>query len=481
MWLYWQILSNLVISLAENEDYSYGLLLPLVSGYVVYLKWPQLRRWRWGPSWAGLLIIAFGLCLDVLGELAAELYTTRLSFTVVLAGILFLVGSWSLVRTLSFPLVLLVLMLPLPELITYKLTLPLQLISSSLAVWILQILGVPVVRQGNIIDLGVRQLQVVAACSGLRPILSLLASGLVYCYFFQRRPWKVAVLLAALIPAVILFNALRLAGLALLPGLEVGFWHACSSWVVFLLCLAILALINRVLNRLWPQPVWAHKDLPVKAEGPAGPQNRELGRYLLAAWVLVFTAIPLLHHMGMAASVPLRQSFDHFPMALGPWQGQPTQIEPAMVEATKSDAQLSADYKHAGHDLVNLWITYYETQKKAGGFVHSPKGCFTANGWKIMESREIQIGPGLPVNCMLVDQMGTQMLVFYWFMQRGRWLASEYANKLSMGYDGLMHRRTDGALIRLITPAGAGIESARQRLSAFADFLIPVLPQFIPD
>ena len=86
-------------------------------------------------------------------------------------------------------------MIPLPELVTNKLTLPLQLISSQLATGFLQLIGIPVFRQGNIIDMGVRQMQIVDACSGLRYILALLALGVIFCYFYQRKPWKIIILL----------------------------------------------------------------------------------------------------------------------------------------------------------------------------------------------------------------------------------------------------------------------------------------------
>ena len=481
LWLYWPVLSRLILNIAESEDYSYGLLLPLVSAYVVYLKWPLLRRQAWQQSWLGLLIIASGLSLLIVGELAAELYTTRFSFVVVLTGLCWLLGSWELVRLLSFPLILLLLMLPLPELVTNKLTLPLQLISSAVAAWILQALGVPVLRQGNIIDLGVLQLQVVAACSGLRYILPLLALGMIYCYFFQRRAWKSMVLLLAVIPAAIMVNALRVVAMALVPALLHGFWHVFSGWLIFLLCYAFLGLINRTLNGLWRDITPAPSKNAVQEGPPLNPRRKGLSYYLLGALVLVLLAIPIMHHVGVAPSVPLRQSFDNFPLRLGPWEGKHSFVDPAEVELTRSQAHLNADYQNPDCGTVNLWIAYYESQKKAGGFVHSPKGCLTASGWKIEESRVIEIAPGRPVNLLLVERMGTHMVVFYWFLQRGRWLASEYLNKFYMGYDGLWRRRTDGALVRLITPVGPDLESAKKQLIAFSHLLVPVLPQFIPD
>ena len=194
-WFYWLTLTKLINYLINNDDYSYGLLIPIVSCYIIFQKWPQLRQTTWQPSWWGLLIIMGGLLLNITGELAADIYVPRVSFIITLAGILILLGGWRLIRLLIFPLLLLILMIPLPELVTNKLTMPLQLISSQLATGFLQLSGIPVFRQGNIIDLGVRQLQIVDACSGLRYILALLALGVIFCYFYQRKPWKILILL----------------------------------------------------------------------------------------------------------------------------------------------------------------------------------------------------------------------------------------------------------------------------------------------
>ena len=162
-------------------------------------------------------------------------------------------GGWRLVRLLLFPLFLLVVMVPLPEFATKQLTLPLQLISSRLATTMLQMVGIPAFCQGNVIDLGVRQMQVVEACSGLRYILALFALGVIFCYFFQRRLWKILLLLMVLIPSAIVANALRVMGMGIFPALQQpGFWHAFSGWLIFVFCLGILSLINWILNKIQP-------------------------------------------------------------------------------------------------------------------------------------------------------------------------------------------------------------------------------------
>lgn len=479
LWFYWPVLAKLFRDLAENEDYSFGLLLPLVSGYIVYLKLPQIRSYLWRPSGLGLLGIVVGFALYTVGELGADLYVPRVSFVIVITGLLFLMGGWGLVRLLLFPLFLLILMFPLPGLLTKQLTMPLQLISSRLATAMLQMVGIPAFCQGNVIDLGVRQMQMVEACSGLRYILALFALGVIFCYFFQRRVWKILLLLVVLIPSAIVANALRVMGMGIIPALQQpGFWHAFSGWLIFVFCLGILSSINWILNKLQPL-----SPIPPDAFAPPKPAPRRalaIASYLVIALVLVGLGGPIAIRVGQAPAVELRQSFDSFPMELGPWQGQLVSIDPEMVKATQSDAHLNAKFSHPGQPPVSLWIAYYETQKKAGGFVHSPKLCLTGGGWTQLNTGLERIAKDMPVNYMILQQMGDGMVVYYWYLQRGRWVTSEYLNKFYLVLDGLRRRRTDGALIRLITPAEPNVEAARKRLDAFALQLAPVLANFIP-
>ena len=109
LWFYWPILVSLTKALLASEDYSFGLLLPFVSVYIVYLQWPQIRRGPWQPSWMGLAIIALGLFLLLIGELALDLFVPRLSFVVVSAGLLYLFGGRKILTYFLFPLTLIAL------------------------------------------------------------------------------------------------------------------------------------------------------------------------------------------------------------------------------------------------------------------------------------------------------------------------------------------------------------------------------------
>ncbi len=483
IWFFWPVLTGLVDHLLINDDYSYGLLIPVVRGDVVYRKWPQIMGQAWSPSWWWLLFIVGGLTINIIGELAADLYVPRIGFLITLGGIIVLLGGWSIFRLVIFPFLLLFMMIPLPQLITNKLTLPLQLISSQLATFFLQIVGIPVFRQGNIIDMGVRQMQIVDACSGLRYILALLALGVIFCYFYQRKPWKIIVLLLVLIPATIFANAVRVAAMGLYPALLDGFLHAFSGWLIFVFCFGILAIVNYVLNRLDPpgeeKTSGLSDALPPEPEqsGKSAPPWVQAG----IALVIMLIFLPITIRAATAPNYPLKNGFENFPMSIDSWQGRHVYIDPEMVAATQSHAHLNAEYVSQNHGWVALWIAYYETQKKAGGFVHSPKGCFVGSGWEIEQAKIIDIAEGKPVNWMIVNRMGEKLLVYYWFLQRGRWLADETQNKFYMAYDGFFYRRTDGAMIRLITPVGDNIESAQKRLTMFAQDIGGILNNYIPD
>ena len=132
VWFYWPVLKFTSGWLIGNEDYSYGLLIPFVSGFIIYLKWSQLQQPNWHPSWLGLGVMALGFCLYIFGELITDIYIASISFLVVLIGIVFLFGGWKLTRFLAFPLLILFLVVPLPDFVTRQLTLPLQLLSTSL-------------------------------------------------------------------------------------------------------------------------------------------------------------------------------------------------------------------------------------------------------------------------------------------------------------------------------------------------------------
>jgi exosortase D (VPLPA-CTERM-specific) len=483
LWFYWSLFYILWNQIYGNEDFSYGLLLPLVSLYIVYLKWPTIRQCSWQASWKGLVVMAVGFGLYTFGDLVAFLYLPTISFIVVLAGLIYLFFGWGMLRLLIFPLFLLLLVVPLPSILVQQITFNMQLISSRLAAGFLHVIGIPLVRRGNVIDLGIRQLQVVEACSGLRYILSLFALASIFCYFFQRRFWKAAILIFSIFPSAIVANALRVAAMGLIPAIQQeGFWHDFTGWLIFLVAFGVLALVNRLLNYLSPEPgPVGGSDTLITPQNPAPASGKPASLPLLIAGFALVLAFTLWGSKFHTSPVPMLQSFDHFPMNLGGWQGERSFLNPEMAKRVGADDYLEADYKSAQGEPVSMWIAYFESQsKKIQGRIHSPLICLSGSGWKFITDKIVEVAPGFPVNYLLMEQSGQRYLVYYWYLQGGRWVANDFSARFLMGYNVILRLRNDAALVRLITPAGDKIESAQGRLNAFTRLLIPLLPQFFP-
>jgi exosortase len=245
VYLYLPLLRGLVHQWRTDPNYSHGFLVPVVSAYLVWERRDALARAVRRPSAWGYLVLVTGLAMLVAGELAAFGYPGRLSLPVVLAGLVLLLGGPALLRVLAFPLAYLLFMLPLPVPLFTAIAFPLQLLAASVASAVLDLAGVPVFREGNIIHLAYTRLEVVEACSGIRSLISLGALAVVFAYFTQRGWWRQAVVVLSAIPIALATNALRIAVTGVLAhriGLAaaMGFYHTFSGWLIFVLALGVL-------------------------------------------------------------------------------------------------------------------------------------------------------------------------------------------------------------------------------------------------
>lgn len=254
-WLYRPVLVALVRQWWNEPDYSHGFLIPVIAAYLVWERWPRLRSQPVAPAAAGLGVLIAGVAIFVLATMAAELFVMRASLLIVLAGlILYLLGR-AYLRVLVFPLAFLVLMVPPPAIVFNAITFPLQLVAASAATTSLQLLDVPVFREGNIITLANTKLEVVEACSGVRSLLALVALATTFAYFTQAGVWRRTVLIVSAVPIAIVANATRVAGTGLLAhgfGEETaqGFFHSFSGVLVFGAAFVLLCLEGFVLNRV---------------------------------------------------------------------------------------------------------------------------------------------------------------------------------------------------------------------------------------
>lgn len=250
--LYAPVLARMVYEWATIEEMGHGFFVFPVAGYIAWRRRHGLLRGL-RPDARGLALVVWGFLQLVAGTAGADFFVARTAFLISLAGMLWTLGGLELLRRLAFPLFLLVFSIRIPLFIYSQITLPLQLLASRIAELSLTLLGIPVLREGNILELASQRLSVVEACSGIRSLVSLIFLALVYGYFFDDRRWVRAALAVMAAPAAILANSGRVTLTGILseynPELTRGWFHEIEGWLVFLAALAGLLLIHRILIR----------------------------------------------------------------------------------------------------------------------------------------------------------------------------------------------------------------------------------------
>ncbi|HEV2881268.1 MAG TPA: exosortase [Pyrinomonadaceae bacterium] len=278
MFVYATVLVKLGGQWWVDENYSHGLLIPFIIGYILWSERARLEGATKRPSllWGGALVVGALLMLWA-GTAGAELFMQRTSLVVMLAGVTIYLWGWHILRLALVPLLLLALAIPIPAIIFNQIAFPLQLFASRCAVWAMRAFDIPVLRQGNIIELMplnssvTKKLEVVEACSGIRSLMTLLTLAVVFAYFTHPRgkgqqggglgaslkrygTWRSAILVLSAVPIAIITNAGRVSGTGVLAryyGTEVadGFFHEFSGWVVYIAAFLLLFALGWVLDK----------------------------------------------------------------------------------------------------------------------------------------------------------------------------------------------------------------------------------------
>lgn len=266
-----------------DENYSHGLLVPFIIGYIL---WSQRDKFAAEPARPSVLLgglaVAFSLFALWTGVAGAELYTQRMSLVLLIAGTVVYFGGLRFLKLILVPLGLLILAIPIPAIIFNKIAFPLQLFASRCAVWSMSMLGIPVLRQGNIIELkplnsfDTKKLEVVEACSGIRSLMTLMTLAVVFAYFTYPRSndsggprgkfgwlrsygfWRSVIIVLSAVPIAILTNASRVSGTGILShyygtGVADGFFHSFSGWAIYVVAFLLLFLVGWIVDRFRPR------------------------------------------------------------------------------------------------------------------------------------------------------------------------------------------------------------------------------------
>jgi exosortase D (VPLPA-CTERM-specific) len=498
LWPFRDGISDMWHEWVSTEEYSYCLLILPIVGFLVWQRRDHLERLDFSGSWPGVALVLLGGVLLLAGELGTVYTVIECACLVTLYGLtLSLVGRQAF-RVMLAPLLILILMIPLPAFFIFNLSLQLQLLSSKLGVLFMRLFGVSVLLEGNVIDLGGYKLEVAEACSGLRYLFPLMTLGLLIGYFYKGALWKRLTVFLSSIPMTVLMNSLRVGIIGVTvdrwgSAMAEGFLHEFQGWTIFMASAALLLLELVVLHRIgrergsWRQLFGVQLPAPTLRKVPR--QDRRLPRSFLVASALIlgFIGVDSLVPRPSEAA-PAREPFIEFPMRLGDWQGHRDSMEQVYSDQLKLDDYLLANFVDGAPAPVNLYISWYNSQRK-GEAVHSPRACLPGGGWDVLSFEPHVLngvlagGQPLRVNRALI-QLGTDReVVYYWFEQRGRIVDNEFAVKWYLLWDAMFRHRTDGAMVRLITPVEqAGAEAAADaRLTDIASRIAPILPRYVPD
>jgi exosortase D (VPLPA-CTERM-specific) len=493
-WLLGPTLYHLVLQwAAPDSDFSHGFFVPLFSAFVIWQERGRLSEITPKPSWSGLVLLAFALGVLVVGVLGAELFLARISVLLLIAGMVVLFRGWGFFRAIFFPWAFLLFMIPIPKIVFTQITFPLQLLASRLAADVLPLLGVPVFREGNLITLPSmpQPLDVAEACSGIRSLMSLACLAIIYGYLMERRIAVRWVLALISVPIAIAANGTRIIGTGLMvqywdPEKAAGFFHFFEGWLVFVVSLLLLYFVHVLIRVLWPDRGSQSEDLYRSSHWAEHDYKAPFPRFLFATVLLASTILFLEAH-GTTEVIVQGKPLESFPMQMGSWNGVDLSIDQKTRAVLGPGHFLSRDYTplQAGYPSVNLYIAYFPSQR-TGDTIHSPLNCLPGAGWLPVErSRDTLSLPGhgpFPANRVVIARGDLRQVVLYWYWAHDRGVASEYSARYYLVKDSMRLHRSDGALVRIMSPIypGETADAAYQRALGFAGGVVPLLNDYIP-
>lgn len=485
----------------QTEEYSHGVLIPFLA---ILMGWHRLadRRPRIETNWAGPAILFIGFFFLAFSRLSAFEPFSHYGFLVSLVGLSLSFFGKNVTSVLMVSFIYLFFAIPLPRLIYVALSADMQLLSSTLGVWALQGIGISVYQEGNVIDLGGYQLQVVEACSGLRYLFPLMSFSFLVAFLYKGALWQRLIIFLSAIPLTIAMNSFRIAVVGVTVnfwgiGMAEGFLHDFEGWAVFSVCVLLLISETKLFSLL---PSSIEKD-----KNGRKTEWIDLTYFSLPKIPSAFPSIPFSWPALVAFSLcvagaalfssglidkrpeiaPARTTFATFPSKIADWNGTTKAL--SLAELSKLDVTdyYLGDYRKEGSvKSVNLYMAYYASQR-VGSSIHSPSNCLPGSGWKVEERDIVPVAlrvQTIPVTRMVLRKDNEGLLVYYWFHGRGRILNEQYGAKWYLAVDSIRINRTDGALVRVSTPFAPNekLEDADRLMQDFLAAAVPLFENYIP-
>jgi len=453
--------------------------------------WDRRKNYKFDEfSWKKIGIVPIFLSIGIIltGEIGSVETLLFLGIWGCMVSLTFIYYGWR-IRHLTFPLIILFFVIPLPPFINNILTFRLKIAASTLSVYMFRATGVSVFQEGNVIDIGISQLQVVDACSGLRYLMPLLLMALLMGYFYSKGFWRKTILVVVAIPISVVLNALRVyvTGLLYINGkseFAESLFHDFTGWLIFMIAGVLLYMTSLILRRIGGYQRFKGD----QAEDP-GDHVTCLTRPVVLTTIICIMFITsgwALREIPYASNFPQRSAFKLFPMKLGEWQGIRNYLAREIIDQLWADDYVSVVYTNSNNgNAIYLFIPFYEYQGTRHT-AHAPQACLLGSGFALLDQRErpVNLNNGNQINVMTMtlERGGDKVLGSYFFLQRGRVITNPWMNKFYLMWDAFTKRRTDGALVRaeMILAPSQTIEEAYPILEDFIAELWQILSDYVP-
>lgn len=473
-----------------QEEFSHGPLMLAVSFFLLWSRKALLNRADERGRFWGIALVFIAIFIYSLAIKAGIQNARHLSIFLLIFGIFLTFGGVNYARYVFPALILLPFVVPPPNFLNSNLSYGLQLFSSDVSVAWLRVVGITVFQDGNIIDLGKMKLEVAEACSGLRYLYPMVGLGALSGMLFDIHLWKRGLFLVIAAAVSIIMNSVRIFLTGVFVeltdmGVSEGFFHLFEGWVFFLISFIItlgccwLTLTRKEKNTI------GNGVLKIEHQEPRAIELQRTTPIIIAA-VMCVSLIPLgLFLRNIEPVIPERTSFSSFPLKINGLIAEEDQLPGIEQDILQMSDYFLGHYREKDLPPISLFIGYYD-QQSAGRTPHSPRVCIPSGGWKIEDLETIELAKGsdtVPVNRVMIGKGEQKLLVYYWFQQRGKFIANEYMAKFNLLWGGLASSRTDGALVRLTMPVNSTMSEivADARLTEFSTALFEVLPKYVPN
>ena len=485
-------IANLWFRWGHQQELSHSYFIPAITAWMLWDRRDAIMQSVGRSSALALPLIAFAVFMVFALKQLNVFLLEHIGMMAFFVAVPLLIGGVSLLRVTIIPIGYLIFMIPPPFWVITVTSWNFQLWSSELGVAMIRLFDVPVLLEGNVIELGSITLQVVEACSGLRYLVPFLSLGALAAYFYRGPIWQRLIVVVSTIPITIVMNSFRIAITGVLSDRygsshTEGFLHFFEGWVVFIFCIAILLGLLVLMARLSGQKD-VLKSLGLPFVDPIAPTRAfdrdwfvKLGGGTAAALLVLG---PLVHTVDSSLVVPERQSYAELPLEFVGWQVQPRPLDVETEKVLAADDYIVMDLVNPEGELFNLYTAYLEQQRNGSSW-HSPQQCLPGGGWKVTANSIVPTPEGAPAyhyNRMIIKKGDSRYLVHYWFQQRGRRIANEFMMKGVLIWDVLTRRRSDGSMIRLMTPISVdeSVADAEARMQGFHRRIEATMDPYIP-